>query len=159
MHQIDTSYIHTYVHCTPKSRRRLTKRKNKMEQIEVKQLKPRKKGGGSVKALSPAVDAICKVTGRRHRVSPCRSAYFASPWWSLTFDLRRRSREAALLFPESWWHLTMRLSPVSFFMIRNPEHKHHPNYTKTDQLPISEVITGLPRPYHHRSMTVRQLSL
>ena len=27
----------------------------------------------------------CKVTGRRHRVSPCRSAYFASPWWLLTF--------------------------------------------------------------------------
>ena len=26
-------------------------------------------------------------------------------------------RETALLFPESWWHLTMRLSPVSFFMI------------------------------------------
>ena len=44
---------------------------------------------------------ICKVTGRRHRVSPCRSAYFASPWWLLTLDLRRRSREAALLFPES----------------------------------------------------------
>ena len=43
----------------------------------------------------------CKVTGRRHRVSPCRSAYFASPWWLLTLDLRRRSRETALLFPES----------------------------------------------------------
>ena len=25
-------------------------------------------------------DAICEVTGRRHRVSPCRSAYYASPW-------------------------------------------------------------------------------
>ena len=24
---------------------------------------------------------------RRHRVSPCRSAYFASPWWLLTLDL------------------------------------------------------------------------
>ena len=89
----------------------------------------------------------CKVTGRRHRVSPCRSAYFASPWWLLTFDLRRRSREAALLIPESWWHLTMRLSPVSFY--DNPKYKRHP-YTKTDQLRISEVITGLPRPYHHR---------
>ena len=44
---------------------------------------------------------LCKVTGRRHRVSPYRSAYFASPWWLLTLDLRRRSREAALLFPES----------------------------------------------------------
>ena len=32
-------------------------------------------------------DAICEVTGRRHRVSPCRSAYFASPWWLLTLDL------------------------------------------------------------------------
>ena len=29
----------------------------------------------------------CKETGLRHRVSPCRSAYFASPWWLLTFDL------------------------------------------------------------------------
>ena len=28
----------------------------------------------------PAVDAICVVTGRRHKVSPCRSAYYASPW-------------------------------------------------------------------------------
>ena len=26
----------------------------------------------------------CNETGLRHRVSPCRSAYFASPWWSLT---------------------------------------------------------------------------
>ena len=23
---------------------------------------------------------LCKVTGRKHRVSPCRSVYFASPW-------------------------------------------------------------------------------
>ena len=42
----------------------------------------------------------------------------------------------------------MRLSPVSFLNY-NPEYKRHPNYTKTDQLPISEVITGLPRPYYH----------
>ena len=41
----------------------------------------------------------------------------------------------------------MRLSPVSFFMIIQ-NTKRHPNNTKTDQLPISEVITGLPRPYH-----------
>ena len=43
----------------------------------------------------------------------------------------------------------MRLSPVSFFFYDNPEYKRHPNYTKTDQLPISEVIPRLPRPYHH----------
>ena len=49
----------------------------------------------------------CKVTGRKRRVFPCRSAYFASPWRLLTLNLRRRRREAALLFPESWWHLTM----------------------------------------------------
>ena len=30
---------------------------------------------------------LCKVTGRRHRVSPCRSAYFAGPWWLLTLSL------------------------------------------------------------------------
>ena len=35
------------------------------------------------------------------------------------------------------------------FFYDNPEYKRHPNYTKTDQLPISDVITGLPRPYHH----------
>ena len=45
------------------------------------------------------------MAGRRHRVSPCRSAYYASPWWLLTLSLRRRTREAALLFPESWWRL------------------------------------------------------
>ena len=33
------------------------------------------------------------------------------------------------------------LSPVPFY--DNPEYKRHPNNTKTDQLPISEVITGL----------------
>ena len=88
----------------------------------------------------------CNVTGRRHRVSPCRSAYFASPCWLLTLDLRRRSGEAASLFPESWWHLTMRGSRPSRFMII-PNTKRHPNNTKTDQLPIFEVITGLPRPY------------
>ena len=40
---------------------------------------------------------------------------------------------------------------VRLFFYDNPEYKRHPNYTKTDQLPISEVITGLPRPYHHTS--------
>ena len=29
-------------------------------------------------------NTYCKETGLRHRVSPCRSAYFASPWWLLT---------------------------------------------------------------------------
>ena len=33
----------------------------------------------------------------------------------------------------------------------DPEYKRHPNCTKADQLPISEVITGLPRPYHNTS--------
>ena len=35
-----------------------------------------------------------------------------------------------------------------FFMII-PNTKRHPNNTKTDQLSISEVITGLSRPYHN----------
>ena len=30
-----------------------------------------------------------------------------------------------------------------------PNTKRRPNNTKTDQLPIFEVITGLPRPYHN----------
>ena len=44
------------------------------------------------------------------------------------------------------------LSPVPFY--DNPEYKRHPNNTKTDQLPISEVITGLPRPYHNTIATI-----
>ena len=90
----------------------------------------------------------CEATGRRHRISPCRSAYYASPWRLLNLSLRRRRRESALLFPESWWHLTMWGSRPSHFMII-PNTKRHPNNTKTDQLPISEVITGLPRPYRN----------
>ena len=39
--------------------------------------------------------------------------------------------------------------PSRFMII--PNTKRHPNNTKTDQLPISEVITGLPRPYHNTS--------
>ena len=96
----------------------------------------------------PAVDAICEVTGRRHRVSPCRSAYFASPWRLLALNLRRRRREAALLFPESWWHLKQEGSRLSHLTII-PNTKRHPNNTRMDQLPIFEVITGLPRPYHN----------
>ena len=42
----------------------------------------------------------------------------------------------------------MRGSRPSLSMII-PNTKRHPNNTKTDQLPISEVITGLPRPYHN----------
>ena len=38
------------------------------------------------------------------------------------------------------------LSPSLFMIV--PNTKRHPNNTKTDQLPISEAITGLPRPYH-----------
>ena len=34
-----------------------------------------------------------------------------------------------------------------------PKTNRHPNNTKTDQLPISEVITGLPRPYHIKRVT------
>ena len=39
-------------------------------------------------------------------------------------------------------------SRPSHFM-RIPNTKRHHNNTKTDQLPISEVITGLPSPYHN----------
>ena len=41
-------------------------------------------------------------------------------------------------------------SSLSRFMIV-PNTKRHPHNTKTDQLPISEVTTGLPRPYHNIS--------
>ena len=91
----------------------------------------------------------CKVTGRRHRVSPCRFPYFASPWWLLTLDHRRRSREATFIFIP---RVVMAsddagLRPSLFMII--PNTKRNPNNTKTDQLSISEVITGLPRPYHN----------
>ena len=93
----------------------------------------------SMVASSSFIIWWCEVTGRRCRVSPCRSTYYASPWWLLTLGLRRRKREAALLFPESWWHLKMWGSRPSHFMII-PNTKRHPNNIKTDQLPISEVI-------------------
>ena len=39
-----------------------------------------------------------------------------------------------------------------------PNTNRHPNNTKTDHLPILEVITGLPRPYHNsRRQTVREI--
>ena len=44
-------------------------------------------------------------------------------------------------------------SRPSRFMI-TPNTEHHPNNTKTDQLPISEVITGLPRPYHNNAIKI-----
>ena len=68
----------------------------------------------------------------------------------LTLYLRRRRREAALLYPESWWHLTMWGSHPSHFKII-PNTKRQPNNSKTDQLPISKVIAGLPRPYNNTS--------
>ena len=49
--------------------------------------KPDCKMAKSISLTTP----YCKVTWRRHRVSPCRSAYFACPWWLLTLDLRRRT--------------------------------------------------------------------
>ena len=82
----------------------------------------------------------CKVTGRRHRVSPCRSAYFASPWWLLTLDLWRHSREAALLFPESWWHLTMRGSRPSLFMMISNTKRHPIIRKRTNSNPNFELV-------------------
>ena len=69
--------------------------------------------------------------------------------YSPLLSLRRRSREAAWIFPpEPWWHLMIWGSRLSHFMII-PITKRHPNNTNTDQLPIPEVITGFPRPYHN----------
>ena len=109
---------------------------------------------------------IIKRDGRESRIVRChhdsgnnkaasilrllRSKVSNRPWWLLTLDLRRRSIEAALLFPESWWHLTMRGSRPSLFMIL-PNTKRHSNNTKTDQSPISEIPTGPSRPYHNTS--------
>ena len=101
-------------------------------------------------------DAICEVTRRRHRVFPCRSAYWASPWCcSLWLSLRRRRETALSIPPEPWWHLRVWGSRPSHLMII-PNTKRHPNSTKTDQLPISEVITGLPRPYHSSWIKIKR---
>ena len=103
--------------------------------------------------MSSPLRILCEVTERRDRVSPCRSAYFTSPWRFLTLNLRRHRREAASIFPEACWHLTMWGSrPFRFIII--PNTKRRPNNAKTDQLPISEVITGLPRPCHHTAQPV-----
>ena len=42
--------------------------------------------------------------------------------------------------------------PSRFMII--PNTTRHPNNTKTDLLPISEVITGLPRPYNNNTYSV-----
>ena len=89
----------------------------------------------------------CEVTRWRHRVSPGRSAHFASPWCYSISKLRSR-REAALLFPQVVMTSEQEGSRSSHPMII-PNTKRHPNNTKTDQLPIFGVITGLPRPYHN----------
>ena len=39
-----------------------------------------------------------------------------------------------------------------------PNTKRHPNNTKTVQLPIFKVTTGLPRPYHNTSASPRSLT-
>ena len=57
-------------------------------------------------------------------------------------------REKQLYYSQN---LKMWRSRPSHFIII-PNTKRHPNNTKTDQLPISEVITGLPRPYHNISL-------
>ena len=68
------------------------------------------------------IDGLRKVTGRRHRVSPYRSAYFASPWWLLTLALRRRSRESSFIIPRVVMASNdAGLSPVSFY--DDPEYK------------------------------------
>ena len=47
--------------------------------------------------------------------------------------------------------------PSRFMII--PNTKRHPNNTKTEQLPISEAITGLPRPYHNTTTKLVELSI
>ena len=91
---------------------------------------------------------LCEVTRRRRRVSPCRSAYYVSPWWLLTLSLRDVG-EKQLCYSQSrdgiWrWEGSR---PSHLMVI--PNTKRRPNNMKTDQSPFFEVITGLPRPYHN----------
>ena len=46
--------------------------------------------------------------------------------------------------------------PSHFIII--PNEKRHPNDTKTEQLHVSEVVTGLPRPCHN-SVAQRTIAL
>ena len=89
----------------------------------------------------------CEVTRWSQRVSPCRSAYQASPWCYDSLSSAPQVGENQLYYSQSrddiWG------SRLSHFMII-PNTKRHPN-TKTDQLPIFLVNTGLPRPYHNTS--------
>ena len=62
----------------------------------------------------------------------------------------RRKRETALSFPESRWYLTVRgLSLVSF--LDYPKYKTPSKQYENEPITYlcSEVITGLPRPYHN----------
>ena len=107
----------------------------------------KKKHATHVRVCSSVQACCCNETGLRHRVSPCRSAYFASPWWLLTL-ISQTSKRNSFINPRVVMTSDDAVLARLFFY-DNPEYKRHPNYTKTDQLPISEVITGLSRPYHH----------
>ena len=68
---------------TLRQRRRDSSQAANWQNPQSERFKPDCKMAKSISLTTPC----CKVTGRRHRVSPCRSAYFASPWWLLTLDL------------------------------------------------------------------------
>ena len=83
---------------------------------------------------------------------PCRLCLLTKSLVLLTFTKLRSKREAGLLF--SRVVITSKgKGSRSYHLIIIRNTKRHPNNTKTDQLPIFDVISGLLRPYHNTSPT------
>ena len=60
-------------------------------------------------------DAICEVTGRRHRVSPCRSAYRSQSLVITHFKLQKTQESSSFIIPRVVMASDdVELSPVSF---------------------------------------------
>ena len=70
----------------------------------------------------PVISTTFEATGRRHRVSPCRSAYYASPWRLLTLRLQKTEERSSIIIPRVVMASDdVGLAPVSFHDY--PEYK------------------------------------
>ena len=111
-------------------------------------------GDYSLRDRQTADDVICDVTGRRHKSIPFLAdlpiMLPGSHWWLLTLSLRRR-REAAFLFPESWWHLRRGALPHLISCLSRIQNAIL-TIRKRTNYHILKGITSLPRRYLHISM-------
>ena len=64
------------------------------------------------------------------------------------FEPQKTTERISFISPRVVMDPTMWGSRPSHFII-TPNTKRHPTNAKRDQLPVSEVITGLPMPYHN----------